>query len=88
MMSSDIPNKIPEDIAIKKELSAAFIRIGLLTVSIGFACILLGLWLKNQLKAEPLLIILPLLVGLPIVMIINLIIIRRTLVKINSQSRK
>ena len=88
MIPSGIPKKITEDIANKKEISAAFIRIGLITALIGFAGILLGLWLKNQLKTEPLVVILPLLVGLPIVMIINLVIICRTLAKINLQSRK
>ncbi len=88
MIPSGVPKKITEDITIRKEISAAFIRIGLITASIGFAGILLGLWLKNQLKAEPLVVILPLLIGLPIVMIINLVVIRRILVKINLQSRK
>jgi hypothetical protein len=88
MISSDKPKNIPADIAIKKELSAAFIRIGLLTVSIGFAGILIGLWLKNQLKTAGLVTVLPLLIGLPIVMVINLVIIRRLLVKINPQSKK
>ncbi len=88
MIRSGIPKKITEDIANKKEISAAFIRIGLMTASLGLAGILLGLWLKNQLRAEPLVVILPLLLGLPIVMIINLAIIRRTLAKNNLQSRK
>jgi hypothetical protein len=88
MISSDKPENIPADIDIKKELSAAFIRIGLLTISIGVAGILVGLWLKNQFKAAGLVTVLPLLISLPIVMIINLVIIRRLLVKINTQSRK
>jgi hypothetical protein len=88
MVSSNDQKKLPEDIAIKKELSAAFIRIGLLTASIGFAGILVGLWLKNQLKAAPLVTVLPLLISLPIVMVINLVIIRRLLIKINPRSKK
>jgi hypothetical protein len=88
MVSSDDLKKFPEDIAIKKELSAAFIRIGLLTASIGFAGILVGLLLKNQLKAAPLVTVLPLLISLPIVMVINLVIIRRLLIKINPRSKK
>ena len=88
MIPSDVPNKIPEDIAVKKELSTAFFKISLLTVFTGLVGILIGIWLKNQLKAEPLLIISPLLIGLPIVIIINFVITRRTLVKINSQTRK
>ena len=88
MNPSDGQPKITEDIGIKKELSAVFIRIGLITASIGFAGIVLGLWWKKPLKAEPRVIILPLLVGLPVVMTINFVIIRRTLLKINSQSRK
>ena len=88
MIPSDIPKKIPEDIAFKKELSAALFRISLLTVITGLVGILIGVWLKNQLKAEPLLTILPLLIGLPIVIIINFVITRKSLVKINSQTRK
>jgi F0F1-type ATP synthase assembly protein I len=88
MISSDTPKKISEDIVIKKELSAAFFRISLLTVITGLAGILIGIWLKNQLKADPLLTILPLLIGLPIVIMVNLTIIRRTLEKIKSQSKK
>jgi len=88
MISSDTPKKISEDIVIKKELSAAFFGISLLTVITGLAGILIGIWLKNQLKADPLLTILPLLIGLPIVIMVNLTIIRRTLEKIKSQSRK
>jgi hypothetical protein len=88
MISSDDPKKIPTDIAIKKEMSAAFIRIGLLTASIGFTGILVGLWLKNQFKAAPLVIALPLLISIPIVMIINLVMIRRLMIKINPQSKK
>ena len=88
MIPSDTPKKIPEDIAIKKELSAAFFRISLLTIFTGLAGILIGIWLKNQLGAEPLLTILPLLIGLPIVLVINFVITRKTLVKINSQTRK
>ena len=88
MIPSDVPTKIPEDIAVKKELSAAFFRISLLTVFTGLVGILIGIWLKNQLKAEPLLTILPLLIGLPIVIIIDFVITRRTQVKINSQTRK
>lgn len=88
MIPSDVPTKISEDIAVKKELSTAFFRISLLTVFTGLVGILIGIWLKNQLKAEPLLTILPLLICLPIVIIINFVITRRTLVKINSQTRK
>ena len=88
MIPSDVPTKIPEDIAVKKELSAAFFRISLLTVFTGLVGILIGIWFKYQLKAEPLLTILPLLIGLPIVIIIDFVITRRTLVKINSQTRK
>jgi len=88
MISSNLPENNPNEFSIKKELSNAFIRIGLITVSIGLASVWLGLWLNNQVKAGPLLTILPLLIGLPIVLLINLVIIRRTLVKINSQSRK
>jgi hypothetical protein len=88
MISSEKPKNNPADIAIKKELSAAFIRIGLLTVLIGFVGILVGLWLKNQFKAAPLVAVLPLLISLPIVMVINLVTIRRLLAKINPQSKK
>ena len=88
MIPSDVPTKMPEDIVVKKELSAAFFRISLLTVFTGLVGILIGIWLKNQFKAEPLLTILPLLIGLPIVIIINFVITRKTLVKINSQTRK
>jgi hypothetical protein len=88
MISSDNHKRIPDDISIKKEMSAAFIRIGLLTAFIGFVDILVGLWFKNQFKAAPLVTILPLLISLPIVMIINLVIIRRLMVKINTQSKK
>ena len=87
MIPLDDPKKIPDDIAIKKELSAAFIRIGLLTAFIGFAGILTGLWLKNQFKVAPLVTVLPLLISLPIVMVINLVIIRRLLIKINPRSK-
>jgi uncharacterized membrane protein len=88
MIPSDTPIKIPEEIAIKKELSNAFFRISLLTIILGLVGILIGIWLKNQLKAEPLLTSIPLLIGLPIVIIINFVITRRTLIKINSQTRK
>lgn len=76
------PKNISDDILIKKELSTAFLRISLLTVFTGLVGILIGIWLKNQIKAEPMLTILPLLIGLPFVVLINLIIIRRTSVKI------
>ena len=88
MISSDKDKKTPADIAIKKELSAAFIRIGLLTVLIGFVGILVGLWLKNQFKVAPLVAVLPLLISLPVVMVINLVFIRKLLTKINLQSKK
>ena len=88
MISSDKPKNILVDIAIKKELSTAFIRIGLLTVLIGFVGILVGLWLKNQFKVAPLVAVLPLLISLPVVMVINLVIIRKLLMKINPQLKK
>jgi hypothetical protein len=88
MVPSGIPIKITKDITNKKELSVAFFRIGLLTVITGFVGILIGIWLKNQYEAKPLITILPLVIGLPIVLIINFIITRKTIIKINSQFRK
>jgi hypothetical protein len=88
MNPSGIPIKSPQDITKKKELSAAFFSIGLVTVITGLAGILIGIWLQNQYKAETFISILPLVIGLPIVLIINFLITRKTILKINSQSRK
>jgi hypothetical protein len=87
MMFPGTPKKISNEIIIKKELSAAFFRISLITVFTGLAGILIGIWLKDQMVAAPLLNLLPLLVGLPIVLLIHFVIIRRTLVKITILTR-
>jgi hypothetical protein len=88
MISPEIPEKIVEEINIKKELSAVFIRIGLITVFIGIASILIGLWLKDQYIAQPLLVFAPLLVGLPVMIAINIFILRRKLSRLNSATKK
>jgi hypothetical protein len=84
-MHSPVYQKV-DQVQLKKEFGLVFLRIGLTTFIIGAIGIAIGLLLKNQFHATPLITILPLLAGLPVVLILNWLMIRHAINKITDKS--
>jgi hypothetical protein len=82
MFSSE--NMDTDQVLIKKEISRTFLRMGLVSLGIGFLAIFIGFLFERKISAIPSFNLLPLLVSVPFIVLVNWLLMRRLIEKIRS----
>ena len=87
-MADEDFNSHVEKIKVNQFLSRIFLQISLWTTAIGVVGIGVGLLLNRVYHLSRLISIIPLIICVPIVLVINLITIRKALIKLTSELKK